>query len=88
MKPIMLLLATVLLLLLTSAAAAQDGTSLARWTVDGGGQVSGSANGYALSGTIGQPDVGTLTEGGYTLAGGFWGSEMALIELYVPLVLK
>jgi hypothetical protein len=88
MKPMTLLLAAVLLLLLTSAAAAQDGISLARWTVDGGGQTFIQAGGYELSGTIGQPDVATLSGGGYTLAGGFWGSEMAQIDVYLPMVLK
>jgi hypothetical protein len=88
MKPTTLLLVPVLLLLLTSAAAAQDGYSITRWTVDGGGHTSSQAGGYDLSGTIGQPDVGTLTEGGYTLAGGFWGSEMPQVEVYLPLVLK
>jgi hypothetical protein len=87
MKPTTLLLVPVLLLLLTAAAAAQDGYSITRWTVDGGG-ASSQAAGYDLTGTIGQPDVGTLAEGGYTLAGGFWGSEMAQLEVYLPLVLK
>jgi hypothetical protein len=39
--------------------------------VDGGGGIS-SGGDYAISGTIGQPDAGTLSGGDYTLQGGFW----------------
>ncbi|GAB4326267.1 MAG: hypothetical protein Kow0059_22650 [Candidatus Sumerlaeia bacterium] len=41
-------------------------------TIDGGGGTSTAAN-YSVAGTIGQPDAGVLTGGGYTLVGGFWG---------------
>ena len=44
----------------------------ANWsTIDGGGGTS-TGGAYALSGTVGQPDVGRATGGNYTLAGGFW----------------
>jgi len=52
-------------------------TALAQFTIDwftidgGGGSSTGGA--YSLSGTIGQPDAGTMTGGNYALAGGFWG---------------
>jgi PKD repeat protein len=63
------------LLLLTGAIIhAQSGGNydLAWWTVDsGGGSLSG--NGYALSGTAGQPDAGIMEDDGYKLSGGFWG---------------
>ena len=41
-------------------------------TIDGGG---GSSTGgvYTVTGTIGQPDAGTMSGGSYTLEGGFWG---------------
>ena len=40
-------------------------------TISGGGT---STNGpYSVSGTIGQPDAGAMTGGGFTLQGGFWG---------------
>jgi len=46
-----------------------------KWsTIDGGGTTS-SAGGYALSGTIAQPDaspVSAMTSGSYALTGGFW----------------
>ena len=41
------------------------------FTIDGGGGIS-SGGSYTLSGTIGQPDAGTLSGGSYTLQGGFW----------------
>ena len=41
------------------------------FTLDGGG---GEAIGgvYRVSGTIGQPDAGTLSGGNYVIEGGFW----------------
>lgn len=42
------------------------------FTVDGGGGTS-SGGAYSISGTIGQPDAGTLVGGSYVLTGGFWG---------------
>ena len=41
------------------------------FTLDGGGGASSGGN-FTLAGTIGQPDAGTMTGGGYTLEGGFW----------------
>jgi len=40
-------------------------------TVDGGGGVS-TGGGWAFTGTVGQPDAGTLSGGAWTLQGGFW----------------
>jgi hypothetical protein len=41
------------------------------YTVDGGGGTSTGGT-YSLSGTVGQPDAGTLGGGSYALTGGFW----------------
>ncbi len=41
-------------------------------TIDGGGGTS-TGSVFAVSGTIGQPDAGTMSSGNYTLQGGFWG---------------
>lgn len=41
------------------------------WTVDAGGGTS-TGGVYAVRGTIGQPDAGTLAGGDYPLTGGFW----------------
>jgi len=41
-------------------------------TIDGGGGAS-TGGVYTVTGTIGQPDAGTMSGGTYTLSGGFWG---------------
>jgi len=41
------------------------------FTIDGGGGASSGGN-YTLTGTIGQPDAGTLGGSNYTMQGGFW----------------
>ncbi len=55
-------------------AGAAESLSIDWYTVDGGGG-SSSAGEFTLSGTVGQPDAGTLTAagGGFTLLGGYWG---------------
>jgi hypothetical protein len=66
---------TALLTLLTfslfSIASAQS-YDLSWFTIDGGGNVSTGAT-YSVTGTIGQPDAGTLSGGSYSIVGGFWG---------------
>jgi hypothetical protein len=59
----------------TSAAGAPSGGhySLEWNTLDGGGATFAVGGGYRLGGTVGQPDAGLLSAGGYTLGGGFWG---------------
>jgi hypothetical protein len=63
---------------------------LSWWSVDSGGATFSTGSAYELGGTIGQPDAGTLTGGGYTLGGGFWGGGAVAVEykVYLPLVLK
>ena len=45
---------------------------ISRSTVDGGGVMRSTGGGLELSGTIGQPDAGVLTGGGFELYAGFW----------------
>jgi hypothetical protein len=81
----------ITLLLVGSTALAQpgDGYNLTWWTVDGGGAGAGLPGPYSLGSTVGQADAGTLTGGGYTLAGGFWHSGVALDHyIFLPLVLR
>jgi len=82
-------LVTIALLLAVSTALARSGYDLSWWTVDGGGGIA-SGGPYTLTGTIGQPDAGTLTGGDYTLGGGFWGPGAVTVEykVYLPLVLR
>ena len=65
------LLGVVATLLLGATCTHAQSYSLDWFTIDGGGCVSSGGN-YALGGTIGQPDAGTLSGGSYTLEGGFW----------------
>jgi hypothetical protein len=88
---ILVLLTLVALLLLSSVALAQSGGGydLTWSTIDGGGATWSEGGGYALGGTVGQPDAGVLSGGGYTLAGGFWpGGAAARYGVYLPLVLR
>lgn len=82
--------AALLILLLAGVAYAQSGGYDLSWhTVDGGG--GPLSNGpYSLNGTIGQPDAGSLSGGGYTLLGGYWGGSAPAPErkVYLPLVVK
>jgi hypothetical protein len=59
--------------LATALSASAQTYSIDWYTIDGGGGTS-SGGPYTLSGTIGQPDAGLHTGGGYTLVGGFWGA--------------
>jgi len=85
-----ILLTLAALLLLASVALAQfgDGYDLTWSTVDGGGYTWSEGGPYSLGGTIGQPDAGVLSGGGYTLAGGFWGGAAVRYGVYLPLVLR
>ena len=89
-----LFIASILLILLVgvSLASAQtlDGYTIDWWTTGGGGGTS-AAEGYSLSGSIGQADAGEMSGGGYTVTGGFWGDavEQAAVQpyqSYLPLV--
>lgn len=81
----------VVIISLSGLALAAGSYDLSWWTVDAGGGTS-SGNGYTLSGTLGQPDAGTIASGGgYTLASGFWhggavGSPQS--QVYLPLLVK
>ncbi len=71
-------------------ANAQSGSYDLTWnTIDGGGVMNATGGVYTLVGTIGQPDAGaTMTGGGFTLAGGFWGGGASQYQVYLPVVLK
>ena len=53
------------------------------YTVDGGGGTS-TGGVFAISGTIGQPDAGTMAGGNFTLRGGFWGIVAAVQTTNAP----
>jgi hypothetical protein len=65
---------------LSAVAALAQSYSIDWFTIDGGGGTS-TGGVYSISGTIGQPDAGTMSGGNYTLAGGFWA---AIIPIQIP----
>ncbi|HWF18128.1 MAG TPA: hypothetical protein VG754_02630 [Verrucomicrobiae bacterium] len=60
-------------LLLGLAMNSRAQTYSINWYKVAGGGGTSTTGSYALSGTIGQPDAGTMSGGAYTLTGGFWG---------------
>lgn len=95
-RGVLLLLFLLLLTpVLIPSLLAETGVELVWWTIDGGGGTS-SGDGFTITGTIGQPDAGTASNGTYTLLGGFWPGPAVATEvppphnknLYLPLVLK
>lgn len=91
--PLLPFLALAVLLLSGITLAQSDGGYDLSWsTMDGGGCTFSEGGGYSLGGTIGQPDAGAMSDGGYTLSGGFWGGIVSIIEelyhIYLPLILK
>jgi hypothetical protein len=83
----------ILLAALALASASNASPSvfdLPWWTVDGGGGFSQGGD-YGLSYSIGQPDAGILSNGSYTLEGGFGpGGELPSLteRVYLPLVIR
>ncbi len=74
-------------LALPALAQVGGGYDLTWSSIDGGGATFSTGGGYALGGTIGQPDAGLLSGGGYTLAGGFW-STARFYRLFLPVILR
>lgn len=83
------LVAFLVLLALSWPVVAQigDGYDLTWSTIDGGGAMFSTGGGYSLGGTIGQPDAGLLSGGGYTLAGGFWGGG-GFYRIFLPIIAR
>lgn len=80
------------LVVVSLASAQSDQWDLPWFTIDGGGTASSTGGSFALSGTIGQPDTGSLSGGAYTLKGGFWGVRAGwgapASAVYLPLIQK
>lgn len=73
------------MLLLATAATAQT-FSITWSTIDGGGGMS-TGGVYTVRGTIGQPDAGVmLTNGPYSITGGFWAMPIAVQVGGAPLL--
>src|SRR3977135_3203739 len=78
------LLLLVVLSLAAPALRAQN-YSIDWFTIDGGGGTS-TGGVYSVSGTIGQPDAGTMSGGNYTIERGFWGIIAAVQPPVAPLL--
>jgi len=68
-----------------AASAFGQSYSIDWHTIAGGGGTS-TGGGYSVSGTIGQPDAGTMSGSNYSLAGGFWGIVSAIQTPGAPLL--
>ena len=90
---VLLTLAALFLLSISPVAGQTGGGYDLTWSsVDGGGETRSvsTSGGYTLGGTLGQPDAGTLSGGGYSLGGGFWGGGTPAVDyqIYLPLLLR
>lgn len=64
-------------------------TALLRMSITGqakGGGGTSTGGAYTVSGTIGQPDAGTMSGGNFTLVGGCWGVVAAVQTPGAPLL--
>jgi hypothetical protein len=85
MKRILLRAVILVSGLLASGLYAQS-FSIPWSTIDGGGGTS-TGSVYSVSGTIGQPDAGgPMTNGPFSLTGGFWALPTAIQVLEAPLL--
>jgi hypothetical protein len=92
---VVILGALVGLLVVALPALAQTGDDyeLSWWTVAGGGGISESDDQeYMLTGTIGQPATEALSEGEFSLVGGFLANESAAAGagggVYLPIIIR
>jgi hypothetical protein len=99
MKAMQILLALILAAGLVMATAQrvglaenspESGYTLTWASLDGGGSVAPVGTGYALSGSIAQPDAKTWESDHYTLQGGFWPGATLEPErnLYLPCIVR
>jgi hypothetical protein len=99
MKTIHVLLAISLAAILLIASGWQitravdssgSGYALNWWSLDGGGNISQPGTGYAVSGTIAQPDAKKWRGEHYSLSGGLWQAQITQPEskLFLPLITR
>jgi hypothetical protein len=79
---------TLISLILVGVALAAGDYQITWWTVDNGGGSSQSADGqYTITGTIGQPDSGSVTGSNYAVHGGFWQGILGWL-IHLPIVIR
>jgi hypothetical protein len=76
---------TSLVFLASAVIAHAQSYSVDWFTIDGGGGTS-TGGVYSVTGSVGQPDAGTMSGGNFTLEGGFWGVIAALQTPGAPLL--
>ena len=87
MKRRAIVLALVLLVILAgNVFAAVNALNAPRYVIAGGGGRVAAGN-YVLTGTIGQPVAGVVSQGTYGLCSGFW-CGMQLFKLFLPIITK
>lgn len=75
----------ILFSFLISNCALAQAYSIDWHSIDGGGGTS-TGDVYSITGTIGQPDAGTMSSDNYTVSGGFWGIIAAVQTPGAPLL--
>lgn len=69
-------------------AVANNSVERPRWVL-GGGASESTAGGAVLRGTLGQPVVGVVTDGGDVALGqGFWHGATSEYNIYLPMVIR
>jgi len=74
-----------LTVVVTTASPLAGDYAITWWTVDGGGSTAQGGT-YALGGTAGQADAGTLSGGSFSLAGGYWSVKLVKFRNYLPVI--
>ena len=62
----------ILAVLSSAAPALAQPYSIEWFTIDGGGGQASDGNSLTVDYTIGQPDVAVMSDGRYSVSGGFW----------------
>jgi hypothetical protein len=87
-RRILIFLLIMVLGMPVALALAQAGSYAVTWsTIAGGGGISGAGT-FAIHGTSGQAALGQMSDGTYSLTGGFWASDMGVYRSYLPIILK
>lgn len=87
-RKLTILIIVLLILIPATLVFAQAGDfTVDWWTIDNGGGMS-AGGGFSISDTIGQPDAGDMSGGGYTISGGFWDETHTGGLLYLPVVVR
>ena len=88
--PLIVLVTLVVLVLVVGVRAQTYSFTMPRSVISGGG-LGGSAGGYTINSSLGQPVTGSISQGDYNLSSGFWAQILDGIEeflTFLPLILR